>query len=136
MINLTQHLATSEQGPMTAQAVDNPTVLAALTVQPSAPRQELTSQVKLLVNWVQEYPVQPVMVGGHFCLTLKLAKELRWLGYLVVQSESAREVRETRQADGTVKKISVFKHQGWRVLGDGTSTAFPAGTFLRGRLRW
>jgi len=54
-----------------------------------------------------------VMIGGAPYLMAPLEQALKEAGLVPVYAFSKREVVEQRQADGSVRKVSVFKHLGF-----------------------
>ena len=53
------------------------------------------------------------MIGGALWLMGPLARALRARGLDPVFAFSRREVAEEVQADGTVRKVAVFRFAGW-----------------------
>ena len=58
-----------------------------------------------------------VLVGGQLGLMTQVVKLLNQKDFLVVEAITDRVSKEVVQQDGTVQKISVFKHEGLRQLG-------------------
>jgi len=58
-------------------------------------------------------PEMAIMVGGAPYLMRELEEELQRFGLKVVYAFSRREMKETYQPDGSVKKVMVFRHLGF-----------------------
>ena len=56
------------------------------------------------------------LVGGHLGLMLQVVPRLKEQGYLVVEAITDRVSIEEVQADGSVLKKSIFRHEGLRTL--------------------
>ncbi len=126
IINLTQHPATPEQ--IAGGVVDMPAsaregMVEALTFGELPSREEILARAAQLAELAVQnglgpddgddpYPVA-AMIGGALWLMGPLAAELRLRGIRPVFAFSVREVEEVMQPDGTVKKVSVFRHAGF-----------------------
>jgi hypothetical protein len=56
-----------------------------------------------------------VLVQGHPGVTYMVVSRLKGVpGITPVYAESARDSREEQQPDGSIKKVSVFRHLGFR----------------------
>ena len=53
------------------------------------------------------------MIGGALWLMAPLAEELKARNIQPVFAFSVRETEEQTQADGSVRKVAVFRHAGW-----------------------
>jgi len=58
-----------------------------------------------------------VLVGGQLGLMTEVITLLNKKNFLVVEAITDRVSKEVVQDDGTVRKVSVFKHEGLRQLG-------------------
>lgn len=125
IVNLTQHSASAEQ--MEAGVVDLPeaqreALMSALTFE-SAPcaetilaRAEFVSELACqngLGGEADDPHPAAAMIGGALWLMAPLAAELRSRGIEPVFAFSVRETCEQTQADGSVRKIAVFRHAGF-----------------------
>jgi hypothetical protein len=122
ILNLTQHLATPEQ--IEAGVVDLPAemrdrLVEALTFNELPAPEEILGRAAQLAELAVSYcdksgPYPPdAMIGGAMWLMGPLALELRLRGIEPMFAFSVRETEEVAQPDGTVKKVSVFRHAGF-----------------------
>jgi len=126
IINLTQHPATPEQ--LAAGVVDIPAhardgLVEALTFGELPTRYEILFRAACLAELAVQNGLGPddgndpiptaAMIGGAMWLITPLASELRLRGIAPMFAFSTREVEEVMQPDGTVKKVSVFRHAGF-----------------------
>lgn len=134
ILNLTQHDATPEQieagvtcGDITdAQEADFRKLLNFDTLPTPAEVRERARQIAAyasktttLVDYggdsglcVNE-PLQFAMIGGAPFLMAPLEEELRRVGITPLYAFSTRESVEQVQPDGSVRKVAVFRHQGF-----------------------
>ena len=56
------------------------------------------------------------LIGGQFGLMVNVLRALDKKGFIVVEAKTDRVSEEVVQPDGSVKKVSVFKHRGLRRL--------------------
>jgi hypothetical protein len=56
------------------------------------------------------------LIGGQFGLMVNVREQLIREGFIVAEAKTSRVSEEISQPDGSIKKISVFKHEGLRVL--------------------
>lgn len=121
ILNLTQHQATPEQ--VAQGVVDCPDRWASelrelLTFEelPTALEvQERAMEIAVLAEAVMESipGCQTAMIGGAPFLMGPLEAELAKLGLGAVYAFSIRESVEQEQADGSVRKVNVFRHAGF-----------------------
>jgi hypothetical protein len=116
IFNLTQHVATPDQ---LADGVIEPTPEVKKEIQALLTIEELPCHEFLLMRAIKLREIarvsgcSKVMIGGAPFLMSLLEHELKGACKMPVYSFSKREVEEQTQADGTVKKVAVFKHTGW-----------------------
>lgn len=125
IVNLTQHLASADQ--LRAGVVDLPehrrrALLEALTFDEIPSSQQIVEAAEQIVrialdNGLDEDGINPVpefaMIAGAPWLMSTLEKGLRLCDITPVHAFSAREIKETVEPDGSIKKISVFRHKGF-----------------------
>lgn len=116
IINLTQHAATTEQ--VAAGVRDVPenqrAELSALLTFDTIPSQgEITQRVDALVELADGQACAEAMIGGAPYLTAPLAVALKEAGIEPLYSFTRRDAVEQTQADGSVRKVAVFRHVGW-----------------------
>jgi hypothetical protein len=126
ILNLTQHLATSDQ--IKAGVVDLPELgrqqLQKLITFDTLPDDtELSDRAHAVASLAAQYievleardgePVNTVLIGGapYFMVPLEIA--LSHFGLFAVYAFSKRQAVETRNPDGTVTKTFTFKHEGF-----------------------
>ena len=114
IINLTQHAATAEQ--LAAGVVDSPAdQKAALQVMltfddiPSA--DDIHARAAVVAALAKGH--KAAMIGGALWLMGPLTAALRAAGVRPVFAFTRREAVEQAQADGSVKKVAVFRHAGF-----------------------
>lgn len=119
ILNLTQHIGTAEQvAAGVYEPRDKSTVQAALTIDSLPSRRDISAIADEVVAEALASSPKPhaALIGGAPWLMAALEQELLLVGILPVYSFSTRESVEEIQADGTVIKRAVFRHQGF-VLG-------------------
>ena len=118
ILNLTQHKATHEQ--LAAGVVDLPeefriTLCDLLTFTQPPSKQDIQGRAYAIADMVDnfhpddEIGVQ-VLIGGAPWLMSHLEAELKNRGFVPLYSFSERVSVEVTQPDGSVKKVSTFKH--------------------------
>jgi hypothetical protein len=117
ILNLTQHVATPEQ--VAAGVVDLPQeqrekLIELLTFEELPTSGEIRERVKAIIDIVSEVlpPHSKVMVGGAPFLMGILQNQLLEGGFTPLFAFSKR-VSVEEMIDGCVKKVSVFKHEGF-----------------------
>ena len=106
IINLTQHVATPEQ------------ISAGVTDLPEHIRSELIALLTFeelpTIGALIDAPIgTSIMIGGAPYLMKPLIESLQKRGYHAVFAFSKRISEDIAQADGSVKKVSMFKHAGF-----------------------
>lgn len=122
IVNLTQHPATPEQiaqGVVDLDPEDRAECARLLTFDDLPTAEDLWVKADQLVELVKGSPASKpgcrVMIGGAPFFMESLATALRRGGYCPVFAFSRRESVEQMQADGSVRKIAVFRHMGFVV---------------------
>ena len=120
IINLTQHNASPEQ--LTAGVVDVPAELKAeltalLTLSTLPSKEELNEAAMkvaaMAVYCTQGFDAPAAMIGGAPFFMAPLEVALRHYGIKPLYSFSERVSEEKIEADGTVRKVNLFKHKGF-----------------------
>ncbi len=121
ILNLTQHKATEEQ--KQAGVIDIEDDLIAETIRDLLTFERLPSKTNIkqramalagiASHIAEKYKLNKVMIGGAGYLMPYLIKTLKDVKLKPVFAFTKREVKEVKQDDGSVKKISVFKHEGF-----------------------
>lgn len=75
-------------------------------------KEKYTEFCNIIKDHQDEYNV--IMVEGEFVFTYRMVKMLKEHGIMTVAAITARETREEKQSDGSVKKISKFRFEGFR----------------------
>lgn len=118
MVNLTQHPATPEQ--VAAGVRDLPpeerSLLGKLLTFEEIPTCAILHEVAALVADLVPNGEDSAMIGGAPFFMAPLEKALLSRGISPVYAFSRRESIEQTQADGSVRKVAVFRHAGF-VLG-------------------
>jgi hypothetical protein len=122
IVNLTQHVATPEQiaqGVVDLDHEDRAECARLLTFDELPTEEDLWVRADQLVELVKCSPISEpgcwVMIGGAPFFMESLATALRREGYCPVYAFSRRESIEEKQADGSVRKVAVFRHLGFVV---------------------
>lgn len=122
ILNLTQHSATAEQ--TAAGVIDFPESLRAelhklLTFDELPTKAELEERVNALIRLIfdarkdKAFKTDSIMIGGALFLMPALFNRLVQYGFLPCFAFSIRESKEQTNPDGSVTKVSVFKHKGF-----------------------
>ena len=113
IINLTQHAASEEQ--IEAGVVDHrPGALRALLTFAELPSAEdVKARAEALANLASLTRASAAMIGGAPYLMAPLETALRERGIKPLYAFSRRESVEQVQADGSVRKVAVFRHMGF-----------------------
>ena len=126
IINLTQHQASAEQvavGVADLPAEMRECLQAALTFDACPTAEEIRERAEIVAELAcynglsgddgdSPMPDQ-AMIGGALWLMAPLAAALRVRGIDPVFAFSVRETEEQGQADGSVRKVTVFRHAGF-----------------------
>ena len=122
IVNLTQHLATPEQiaqGVVDLDPEDRAECARLLTFDELPTAEDLWVKADQLVELVKSSPASEpgcqVMIGGAPFFMATLSRALMEGGFTPVYAFSRRESVEQVQADGSVRKVAVFRHMGFVV---------------------
>ena len=118
IINLTQHAAPADQiavGVVDLTGPERETLLNALDFLTMPSSEEIKRRAKVIADLAALSSGQTgsAMIGGAFWLMAPLAEELKARNIQPVFAFSVRETEEQTQADGSVRKVAVFRHAGW-----------------------
>lgn len=116
IINLTQHISTPEQ--LEEGVIDLPeeerSKLQNLLTFTSRPQGSLiAARAADLADLAVKYGATHAMIGGAPFLMSQLEAALKAKGVQPLYSFTQRVTEEQVQSDGTIKKTSVFKHEGF-----------------------
>lgn len=114
IFNLTQHEATPAQladGVVEPSPEVKATIRELITFGEIPLREDMETRAEKLVSLLGDYPA--AMVGGAPYFMPILDKALRAAGKTPLYSFSKRVSEDVPQEDGTVKKVTSFKHAGW-----------------------
>ncbi len=114
ILNLTQHVATPEQIEAGVyEPVEKDLVINNLTFEELPDASEIYIRAVNLANIAKSEGAECAMIGGAPYLMNQLEKALKMFEIKPVYAFTKRESAEIVEADGTVKKTSVFKHAGF-----------------------
>lgn len=114
IINLTQHPATAEQIAAGVQDLPSAEKLRTLLTFDQLPsRTEIKSRAEALALMAEAAGADAAMIGGAPFLMSKLEAELLNRDIRPMYAFSKRIVKETKNFDGTVTKVSTFAHEGF-----------------------
>lgn len=111
ILNLTQHVATPEQG--CSEPTNKKEVQDLLTFLALPSKDEVASRAKRLALLAVREGAKVAMIGGAPYLMRPLEDALKTAGVTPVYSFTVRVSAETVNPDGTVTKTNVFAHVGW-----------------------
>lgn len=114
IINLTQHEASERQK---QEGVFEPSCKDSVrnygTVEEIPDYWLLKAKAECLALIAKESGADAAMIGGAPFLMSVLEQELKKVGIAPCYAFSVRDSSEVKQADGTLQKVSVFKHLGF-----------------------
>lgn len=124
ILNLTQHQSTADQqaaGVVDLPAEDRQKLQALLTFDSLPEQQDMEDRAAFLSAMAYDalddngcgLMGRQVMIGGAPFFMGHLERALREQGLTPVYAFSRRVTEEQPQPDGTVKKVAVFKHEGF-----------------------
>lgn len=120
IINLTQHVATPKQievGVIEPDAEHKEKIRSLLTFDEMPSDEVMKARIFGLLEIAHflelEHEADGIMIGGAPLLMPALETALKTFGHRVVYAFSKRESADAVQPDGSVKKVSVFKHAGF-----------------------
>jgi len=116
IINLTQHAATPDQveaGVVDLDPADRAGLQNLLTFETLPSREGIEQRAGLLAVLARDVGADAAMIGGAPWLMGPLAAKLRQVGVVPLFAFSTRESADQAQPDGTVRKVSVFRHRGF-----------------------
>lgn len=111
ILNLTQHVGTPEQG--VSEPLNKEIVLKLLTFSSIPTKEEIIERAVNLAEIASLEAYDSVMIGGAPYLMSELEKQLKLLNIQPLYSFTERVSIENSFPDGSVSKMSVFKHVGW-----------------------
>lgn len=116
ILNLTQHDATQEQveqGVINLEPNLAADVRGMLTFQSIPTTEELFRRADSIAQIAEEEGARYAMIGGAPYFMAPLEGALLSHGVTPLYAFSLRESKDVPQADGSVKKVMVFKHLGF-----------------------
>jgi len=111
LINLTQHVATADQG--ATEPANKAVVQDLLTFEEIPTTALMVKRAKELADIAAEAGATEAMIGGapFFMSVLEAALVMKKIE--PVYAFSKRETVEEKQQDGSVRKVAVFRHLGF-----------------------
>ena len=119
IINLTQHTFTPEQAmDLRERGIeivdgDSDRIKRYLTFNSLPDEDDLNYSAWHLAKLANEAGVDVAMIGGAPYFMPYLEEALKERGIKPIYAFTMREAEERLQIDGSVEKVSVFKHKGW-----------------------
>jgi len=123
-INLTQHEALPDQGCEPRSEEFAARVKDLLRFEEIPDQDEILRRARALANIACCARATEAMIGGAAYLMLYLDPVLRVLDIEPVYAFSKRESAEELQDDGSVRKVSIFRHLGFVRLGSGGTVSY------------
>jgi hypothetical protein len=121
ILNLTQHYATPDQiaeGVVDLVGPAREALIDMLTFDEPPTPMGVARRAKRIAELATKAGAERVMIGGAPYLMASLEKALFAAGIEPFYAFTRREVVETVQADGIVRKVVEFRHAGWVMVGD------------------
>jgi len=120
ILNLTQHNATPDQIAQGVADLPDPQNLRdALTFDALPSAEEISNRAAYIAAMAQAFDMErdqgPIsaMIGGAPFLMSSLEGALREVGIEPIYAFSVRESVDQTQPDGSVRKVAIFRHQGF-----------------------
>lgn len=116
ILNLTQHRATPDQieaGVIDLKEVDRAIFSDIITFKKLPNRLQIAAAVSMAVSLCARYYAEKAMIGGAPFLIEPMVTGLKKSSIQPVFAFSKRVSKEVVKDDGTVEKVSVFKHEGF-----------------------
>lgn len=114
ILNLTQHFATADQVKVgVEEPVHKDRIQSLLNFVEIPTEMGMKSRAEKLAYYAAEDGYDKAMIGGAPYFMSHLEKALKAKGIIPVYAFSARISTECEQADGSVRKVNVFKHIGF-----------------------
>jgi len=123
-INLTQHKATDAQGCEPRSDGLIKWIQELLTFREIPDMGQIVRRAHALCDIAQNAGADEAMIGGAPYLILMLDPALRMRAIEPVYAFSKRESVEELQDDGSVRKVSIFRHVGFVRLGSGGTVSY------------
>ena len=118
IINLTQHQATDEQvaaGVVDLDGAARGQLTRLLTFDRAPDPTEIRARARAIADLAVDAGADAAMIGGAPYLMPALEIALADRGIVPLYAYTRRESVERREPDGAVRKVAVFRHQGWVV---------------------
>lgn len=116
IVNLTQHVATPEQtsqGVVDLQADDRTKLQQLITFHVIPSSEEIRERAEAAAELAVKNGAASAMIGGAPFFMSALEKALWSKGVTPLYAFSVRESQDQVLADGSVRKVAVFKHVGF-----------------------
>ena len=114
ILNLTQHIATVEQALAgVVEPADKEAVCGLLTFDNLPTATEIAERAGRLAIIASESGCKAAMIGGAPFLMGALQETLSGFGVKPLFAFSVRESADQAQADGSVRKVAIFRHLGF-----------------------
>ena len=114
IINLTMHRASPEQeADGVVEPGDRGAMQQLLNFAALPTYSDVRARADALAQAAQASGATAAMIGGATFLMGPLEDALRARGLRVLYAFSMRDSVETRLADGSMKKVQIFRHAGW-----------------------
>ena len=121
LVNLTQHALTQEQKDSVDTAIEPRNMATFLNFDEMPTAQEINTRAhrmfECLIAMLKSNAIYPgdctVLLGGAPFFMSACEQVALYYGFQFCYAFSKRISKEVTQPDGTVKKISEFKHEGW-----------------------
>ena len=116
MLNLTMHDATQEQlkhGVVDLLCLNSKVLRALLSFEQLPCVEEVRDRAERIADLAESLEASSAMIGGAPFLIEPLSKALKKRGIRPMFAFSRRSSEERTYPDGTVRKVSIFRHLGF-----------------------
>lgn len=116
IINLTQHAGSPDQvaeGLVEPSAEEKKMIVSLISFEEIPSLKEMEERAEKLSQIVLRHGCNAAMVGGAPYFMAPLEKSLIDKGIKPLYAFSKRESEDQIQADGSVRKVAIFRHAGW-----------------------
>jgi len=116
MINLTQHLATTDQladGVVNLSEIQRQSLIALLSFDELPEPSDTQKRAKAIAAIAKYHNATAALIGGALWLMPALIKSLTAESIEPYYAFSKRVTQEDRLSDGTIQKVTYFRHSGF-----------------------
>ena len=114
ILNMTQHDSTDAQKAQGVVEPEDKTIVQGLLTFNTIPsKEEMAERAEALAKVATSHGVDSAMIGGAPYFMSALESALKAHGVKPMYAFSVRESADVPQADGSIRKVAVFRHLGF-----------------------